>query len=43
LLKGKVRPYQQVIEEVEALTLEDIHYAANVLFSISRLNLAIFT
>jgi len=43
LLKGKVRPYQEVITEVKNLTLQDIQDAASQLFSISRLNIAILT
>ena len=43
LLKGKIRPYRELLTETQALTLEDIHYAAGELFSVSRLNLAVFT
>ena len=43
LLKGKIRPYQATITEIENLTLADIQQAANHLFSVDRLNLAVFT
>ena len=43
LLKGKVRSYQESIDEIRSLTLNDIHHATGQLFSVSRLNLAILT
>jgi predicted Zn-dependent peptidase len=43
LLKGKVRPYQQSIDELQSLTLRDIQDAATELFHVSRLNLAVYT